>query len=76
LDLINPPSGEPKESYDAKRRWLEIKKQYDEAAGKCIDLMLHPEVSDEQLGNAAKSLRKMRKAVIDGSEEIKQIIRR
>ncbi len=76
MDLINPPSGEPKESYNAKRRWLEIKKQYDEAAQRCIDLMLHPDVSNDQLGNAAKHLREMRKAVIEGSEEIKKIIRR
>jgi len=76
LDLINPPSGEAKESYEAKRRWFEIKKHYDDAARRCIDLMLHPHVSNEELGDAAASLRKMRKAVVDGSEEIKNIIKR
>ena len=70
------PHTEPRETYEAKRRWLEIKRQYDEAAQRCIDLMLHPHVSNEQLGDAAASLREMRKAVSDGSEEIKKIIRR
>ena len=67
---------EPRETYESKRRWLEMKKQYDEGAQRCLDLMLHPHVSNEQLGDAAASLRKMRKAVVDGSEEIKNLIKR
>ena len=70
------PHVEPRETYEAKRKWLQIKKHYDDACKKCIELMLNPHVSNEQLAEAAASLRHMRKAVVDGAEEISTIIKR
>ena len=54
----------------AKLEWFKIKGHYDEAADKCIELMLSPNVTSEQLSQAAAALRRIRDAVLEARDEI------
>jgi len=54
----------------AKLEWFKIKSHYDKAADKCIELMLSPNVTSEQLSQAASALRRIRDAVLEARDEI------
>lgn len=54
----------------AKLQWFKIKNHYDAAADKCIELMLSPNVTSEQLSQAASALRRIRDAVLKARDEI------